>query len=198
MASLLDTSFLAQGSPIFAFLLVFFLVYALLSSTKLMDLHRLPKGVIAFCIAILTLFSPAVTNTIVGAIPWFALIIFFLVFLLLSMMAIGVTQKDMASTLANPAYGPGIKNTIVVVAFIIIIAVAASQFTLFTGESSSSGNTTNSGSDITTVSGVAQGDVNDKGADALLAILFSPKILGFIAVMLIATMAAMFLSSNVK
>jgi magnesium-transporting ATPase (P-type) len=196
MATFLDIGLVQQANWLFAFVLVFVLLYAILSYKKLFDMSKMTASTIAICIAFMMLLSPAFLNIVAAAVPWFAIAIIFIVFLLLTMFTLGVTPEDMTKTLNGPQYGSSIKSFVVIIASIIIIGAIASQFSVFTG-----GGSEPSGETIVNANGeiVSQsGDVGGKGQDALIAILFHPQVLGLLAIMVIAIFATILLSSNVR
>jgi hypothetical protein len=199
MATFLDIGLAQQLNWLFAFFLVFALLYALLMQKKMFDMSQMTASTIAICIAFIMLLSPVFLNIVAAAIPWFAIAIIFIVFLLLTLFTIGVTPEDMTKTLASPQYGSSIKSFIVIIASIILIGAVASQFSVFTGGSQPAVESSDNGVIVTENGNVVTNDaIADKGQDALIAILFHPQVLGLIAIMVIAIFATVLLSSNVR
>jgi hypothetical protein len=197
MATFLDIGLATQANWFFAFILVFVLIYALLTQKKMFDMNQMTAVTIAICIAFIMLISPVFLNIIAAAIPWFAIAIIFIIFLLLTLFTIGVTPDDVAKTLSGAQYGSSIKSFIVIIASIILIGAVASQFSVFTGGEAAPTEAeyeyVNSNGELVQSEAIA-----DKGQDALIAILFHPQVLGLIAIMVIAIFATILLSSNVR
>jgi len=209
MASLLDISLLENGSSLFAFILVLVISYALLTSINIFKLSKFNATVAAICFSMLTLFNPAILNSIKVMTPWFGIIIAFIIFLIVALFTLGYTQKDMAKALASKDYGMQIKVWIIVVGGIIFIASIASQFAIFGGGGSEQPIESQQitpeqeyrDSYEATATAQSSGNRNavaEKGEDALIATLFHPKMLGMIALMLIAVFASIFLSASNK
>ena len=58
MATFLDFSILSGASAVFAFLLIFLLVYAVITYTGMFKMNQGIAAMIAFAIAVITVFSP--------------------------------------------------------------------------------------------------------------------------------------------
>ncbi len=87
-----DVSWLAYYMPVFGFLFVFTVVYAVLTKTEILGDHAFTNLLVSFVFGIIFIsFSPGVAfiQTIV---PWFMILILSLFFL---MMIVGLSQKDM-------------------------------------------------------------------------------------------------------
>ena len=87
-----DVSWLAYYMPIFGFLFVFTVIYAVLSKTEVLGENAFTNLLVSFIFGIIFItFAPGVAyvQTIV---PWFVILILSLFFL---MMIVGFSQKDM-------------------------------------------------------------------------------------------------------
>ena len=89
--AVLDFSWLSYFLAIFGFLLVYVVVYAILTKTKILGENAFVNSITAFILAIIFItFAPGVEY--LGAItPWFAILIVSLFFFL---VIVGFSQKD--------------------------------------------------------------------------------------------------------
>jgi hypothetical protein len=88
----IDVSWLAYYMPIFGFLFVFTVIYAVLAKTEILGGSPFTNVLVSFIFGIIFIsFAPGV-NYIQTIIPWFVILILSLFFL---MMIVGLAQKDM-------------------------------------------------------------------------------------------------------
>lgn len=78
--------------PLFIFLLVFFVMYSLLSKLKIIDGNKFVHVLVSFIIAIIFVTFTSTREIILKTTPWFAVLIIFAFFV---MMLVGFTQKKM-------------------------------------------------------------------------------------------------------
>ena len=201
MATFLDIGLVQQANWLFGFILVFVLVYAILSYKQFLNMSKLTSTTVAICVAFLMLLSPAFLNVITISIPWVTIGIIFIIFVLLTLFTLGVTPEDIKATLDGPSNGSTIKNTVIILIAIIFVAALASQFSVFTGEDTAPAPTQNASQQTHNVNaGQPQQTegIAGQGQDAVIAILFHPQVLGLLAIMLIAIFATILLSTNVR
>lgn len=87
----LDVSWLSGGMPIFAFALVFFIVYAILAKVKVLGTSKVMNFIVSLIFAIIFITFSSVRNYIINITPWFiVLLIVTFMFLLL----LGFATKD--------------------------------------------------------------------------------------------------------
>lgn len=179
MATLLDLGLLQHFSQIFAALLILILVYGVLQYTKLLGDSKAIHGFIAILIAILFLLSPSVSEVITVMTPWYVLLGIFLVFLLMVIKIFNVSDGDVRAVLSNTQEGhPEIVYTIVVIGIIIFIGSLGKVY--FTGETETNINATTSGT-------LVGGDVGEEeSVETFWAVIFHPKMLGLIFVLMIS------------
>lgn len=113
----IDLSGMATFIPVFGFLLVFSVTYALLSKTKLLEEHKFTNIIIAFSIAIIFLVSANAVKYVEMVTPWFAA---FVVSLLFIALTVGLLKKDIDK------FFPAWFAWIAVLVLIIIFVVSAS------------------------------------------------------------------------
>ncbi|PIN94941.1 hypothetical protein COU53_01555, partial [Candidatus Pacearchaeota archaeon CG10_big_fil_rev_8_21_14_0_10_30_48] len=87
-----DITWLAYYMPIFGFLFVFTVMYAVLSKTQILGESPFVNLMVSFIFGIIFItFSPGVVY-VQTVVPWFVILILSLFFL---MMIVGFSQKDM-------------------------------------------------------------------------------------------------------
>lgn len=124
MATFLDVGLVSFLTPIFIFLFLFAIFYALLKKFKIFgDKTENLSAVASLSLALIVLFStPA--RTIVHTMTPMIAVVFVLVFLaFLFFMFLGVKGEDMVT---NVAKSPGFYTTMII-AFIVIFLIALSQ-----------------------------------------------------------------------
>ena len=114
MATLMDFGLLHYFIPVFTFLFVFVIAYALLQKTKILGGKSNLDFVASFAVAMLTLFTGNAIKLINYITPWFVILIVFTVFVFMIPMGFGMKEKEIW-----PAIGG--KNTLVVVCILILI-----------------------------------------------------------------------------
>ena len=191
MATFLEVGLFSYFSVIFPVLLVFLLVFAVLTKTEFFGKNKGVYALIAFAIAMIMLFSPGVVNVINVMAPWFVFIFMFFVFILLALLLMGVKSESITDYMSGDW-------TVVhwfILSFAIIIAIG-SLATVYggsllpytdesgepIGEESDSGM---SAEDSTTGRTTSTGDFNKNVG----RVIFHPKVLGMVFVMLIGSFA---------
>lgn len=110
---------LAYFMPLFAFLLVFVITYALLAKTKLLGENPFTHIFISFCVAIIFFISPTAQQFARLSMPWVAVFIVCLVLIMLILAFVGGKVENVA---ASP-----VAAKIAVVVLLIIFLVSAIQ-----------------------------------------------------------------------
>jgi len=157
MATFLDISGLQQFSTIFVFIFVWLAVYAVLSYSKILGDNKGVNILIGLIIGVLILFSPIATGVIEYIAPWFAVVFIFVIFVTIALKLFGASGVESLGSLR-------------IVTFIIIILVLVVGALSYVRQQ-------------VTVPGDNETSV-DYGKTT--TILFHPKILGIIFVMIIA------------
>ena len=104
--------------PLFVFILVFFIVYAVLAKLKLTGENKFVHMIVSFIVAIIFLTFTSTRELIIQSTPWFAVMLVLVFFVL---MLVGFTQKSLDSFMK-----PWLA-WIVVVLFVIIFLVVLLQ-----------------------------------------------------------------------
>ena len=112
----IDLSGIATFIPIFGFLLVFTVTYALLSKTRALGENKFVSILISFVVAIIFLVSANAIEYVRIVTPWFAT---FIVSLLFIALAVGLIKGDIEDFF-KPAFG-----WFIVIALILLFVVSA-------------------------------------------------------------------------
>lgn len=157
MATFLDIAGLAQFSSIFVFIFVWLVVYAILTYSKMLGDNKAIHVIIGLVIALLVLFSPIATGTIEYIAPWFALVFVFVIFASIALKSFGATGIESLGSL----------RIVTVIVILLVLIVGALSYVR----------------QQITVPG-ENGTSVDYGKTT--TVLFHPKVLGVIFVMIIA------------
>jgi heme/copper-type cytochrome/quinol oxidase subunit 2 len=184
MATFLDVGLLNYFSSIYPFLFVLVLVYALLQKTKALGESIGTNATVAVAAALMTMLSQTLIDVINFMIPWFVVMIIFLVLVILVFQLFGAKESDLTSAMKDKSvYWTliGIALVIMVAAFGKVLGQSLTEASFQTGD-----NTVN----------VTEGGVATPSFEAnIYATLFHPKVLGLIIMFGIAIFAVAFLSA---
>lgn len=167
MATVLDTGLLKFFLPIFSFLLVLVISYAILEKTNILKNHNVNIAA-AFAISVLFLFTPNAIKLIQLTTPWFVVFLIFLMIMFMTFMFLGAKDEQINMVISYPS----VYWTIIVVILGIFLFGMTQIFggevqAIFGGGSTSEG-----------------GLIVDIGK-----IIFHPRMLGAIFILLIASQA---------
>jgi hypothetical protein len=174
MATLLDTSLLSLFMPVFIFLLVFVIIYALLSKTQIFGKEKVAalNFMAAVCIAAVSVFAGSLTKVITTITPWivFIIIILFIIFGLYTWL--GVKNEEIWTTI-----GGNITIFIIILIVVLIGLVTAfeKEISPFLGQSSSS-------------STVVADGANSVQKEAI-ATLIHPRVIGALIILVVAAIS---------
>jgi len=172
MATLLDLTILQYLTPLFTFLFILIISYAILDKFKLLGSNFAPKAIAAFSIAMIFIFSTRMVKIVNMATPWFILMIIFGFFIVAMLMFIGVKEESIFKTVKSGS----VVWPIIVVALIIFIIVIVNAF-----------------QDVQSPYG--EGDDRTRTTEGLRA-LVHPRLLGALFLLLMTTYAIMFVSQG--
>lgn len=158
MATFLDISGLQQFSTLFVFIFVWLATYALLSYSKVLGENKLIHIVIGMVIGLFVLFSPIATGVVEYIAPWFAVVFIFVIFTTMALRLFGASGVESLGSL----------RIVTFVVLILVIFVGAMSYIR----------------QEVTVPG--DDDGTDVDYSKTTTILFHPKILGIIFIMIIA------------
>ena len=165
-------------NAIFPFIFIFALVYGILSYVKPFGEDKGGVNVaIAAVLAFMSLFSGIVTDTINLAAPWFVLMIIFIFFVILGFMVLGAREADVIGVIKNPEYS-FIAWWVIALVLIIVVGSLSHVVAERKGGYPPYGPTSN-------ISAEDADGIPTQESD-FWKTLFHPKVLGFIALMIIA------------
>lgn len=171
MATPLDAGagLLAAFKPVFVWLLVFTMMYALLSKINFFgaknDHNPTFHLLIAFVIATLFVMTPGLTQVVGTAAPWVMVLILVIIFIMFIFMFAGVSEKNITENIF-------MDSTYIWIVVLLVLGIFGFALSQVYGEAVQS--VTDSQGDKGVLFDVAQ-------------IIFSPKLLGMLLIMVIAS-----------
>ncbi len=125
MATFLDVTGLQYFSNLFAFLFVWLIVYALLAYSRALGNNHLIHILIGLIMGLFALFSPTVTGAIIVIAPWFALIFVFAMFISIAGNMFGATDIGGA-----PAFRGIVLSLVLVILVVGVLIYAREQISV--------------------------------------------------------------------
>ncbi|MBT5023303.1 hypothetical protein HOK51_07335 [Candidatus Woesearchaeota archaeon] len=101
MASFLDIGLVSYFGVIFPILLIFVIVFAILQKTDLFGDNKGLQSIVAFCVAMITTIVPGVLQVINIMAPWFVLLFIFFTLLLISLKFLGVSDVSITTYMSK-------------------------------------------------------------------------------------------------
>ena len=182
MASFLDIGLLGYFLPVFTFLFIFVISYAVLDKFKLLGENKGVKLVAAFSIAILFLFSSDALNFVNFITPWFIVLVVIAIFLIALFMFMGVKEETMISAVGR---GDIVWPVIIIASILLIISLVH----VFGGYMSPYGAEEGT-KQVETPTTTTSSETGDKTRESeSLKSIVNPKILGALFLLIIATIA---------
>ena len=176
---MIELGFLNYFSPIFVFLLVFVIVYAIMQFTSFAGKNKILHALIGFLIAVVFLFSTSATTVVTFIAPWFTIMFIFIIFMLAAYKLFGATDDQIRGVIS--------KNSTVQY-FILALGIIIALFGLGSAFGQDLLGATQGISEAQdTTTATEAGDVASASYQQnLVATLFNPKILGMILLLVIA------------
>ncbi len=173
MATVLDVSFLRYFMPIFSFLFIFILTYAILTRVNLFK-GKWVNLTISFTIAVLFLFTPDAMKVIEIATANFVLFLFLIFLILLVFLFIGAKEENITKFITK-------NSAMAWIIGIIVFLIFAAALTNVYG-------------------GVVQAIYGGEGEEGALydvgRVIFNPKVLGVFLLLLIVSQAVRLIVVN--
>ncbi|MDD5253693.1 MAG: hypothetical protein PHG05_01135 [Candidatus Nanoarchaeia archaeon] len=173
MASLLDFSFFSFLKPLFTFLFVFILLYAIAYKTNFFGNAFLNLAA-AFVVAFLFIVMPGVSDLISIAAPWYVILIVVISLILVIFMFVGVGGEAISGVFQQS----WMIWLIVIIVIVGIFGYAATK---------------TFGSDV---QGLTQEQGGEDVTKSIGQILFSPKLLGALFILVVAAQAIRLISGG--
>ena len=189
MATLLDTSLLNFLLPLFSFLLVLFIVYAVMDKFSLVGDNKGLHWAVAFCIAFIFLFSSDAVKFLNLLTPWYILMVVFGLFLVSFFVFLGVSKEKIEGAVSDPKVYWGVIGISLLVFFIALGNVFGSTFAGGGGGSGGKSGTTASAG-----AGAGDGEPVSEGIKAIV----HPRVLGALFLLIIAAFAIRLISEQSK
>ena len=177
MASLLDIGLLKFFLPVFSFILVYAVSYAILNKTNILKSDA-ANNAAAFAISVLFLFTPQAIKLIQLTTPWFVVFLIFLMIIFMTFMFLGAKESQMNDVLALPT----VYWTIIVVLLGIFLFGLTQVF----------------GSEVQSIFGGGESNGEEGVVIDIAKIIFHPRVLGAIFILLIASQAIRLIVPRVK
>ena len=166
MATILDVGILSHFIPIFIFLFVFVIFYAVLLKTHILGENKGLISLVSFVVALLFIITQSASEFIQLVTPWFVVLIIVVMCFLLIFMFLGIKPDAIAGAVSDEA----VVWTIV----IILLVLLGLALTKVIGPG---------------IAGLTQEDPEEGFMGTIGSILFHPKILGVIVILIIASFA---------
>jgi len=186
MATPLDVGLLQKFDVIFPFIFVLVIVYAVLTRTEWMKDKQAIAFLLAFVLAVMTLFSSIAVKTINRMAPWVVLLIVFGVLIVVAYQALGIKEGTILDVMTKSEY----RSTIAwwMLSLMLIIGLG----TLSAVVSEEKGFTELAAGENATEA-AARGAAEEVG---FWATIFHPKVLGLALILLIAMFTVQKLASK--
>ncbi|MBI4448280.1 hypothetical protein HY643_04830 [Candidatus Woesearchaeota archaeon] len=177
MASILDIGILDYFMPVFVFLFIFGILFAILEKTNLFTRNKGINSLVAFTLSLIFVLTPDLMNLVSVMTPWFVILIVFTLFIILIFMFVGIKEEAVSAAFASRS----VVWFLVVVCFIILIYAMTEVYGsrihgITAGEEAGEGSA-----------------VNDVGR-----VIFHPRILGVGFLLVIAAQAVRLISQGFK
>jgi hypothetical protein len=186
----IDIGFLEYFSPIFVFVLVFVVVYAMFQFTKFMGENKVLHSLIAFFVAVIFLFSTAASDVVLFVAPWFTVFFIFLIFLIMAYKLFGATDDQIKTVISKWHAGQYMVAAIGIIIMLFGLGSGLGQNLLgYTQEEAAAGEVTDLGEDSTATASYKQN---------LVATIFNTRVLGMILILIIASLTIRAMSASMR
>src|SRR3989338_1319931 len=175
MATVLDTSLLSLITPIFVFLLIFVIIYSLLTKTKLFGDEKTAalNFLAAVCIAAVAVFAGKLTLVVAAITPWLVFVILILAIIFGMYSWLGLKNEEIWTTIGGHIT---IYVVILIVILIGLVVVFEPEVTPFDEDSDTS-----------------SGDSVERGAQdvrsQVISTIVHPRVLGALIILVIAAIS---------
>lgn len=187
MATFIDIAFFEGLKPLLILLIVFAIVYGVLSKSNILGGNKSISAIVALVLGIVVMLSNKLTLVIMVLIPWFVILAIFIILVVIAFKALGLPDDSLMAA----AQDQRLYWTLIVVVIILFIASLAYVFGQeeLNVTSSNTSQITFGGDKIQYDSeGLPITNTDDFQHNAK-ATFYHPRILGFILIILISVFA---------
>ncbi len=189
MATFLDAvGTLEEFSVIFTFILVLVMIYGLLQYTKLLGENKAIHALISLAIAFLFLFSQTASDIIRLIVPWFVILFSGILFLLVGIKMFGAGGADIDMWAMMQEHNT-ISMWILSLSLIIVVGAIATVY-------SEEGRVLGEGGEVKEPTEERFGEPGTRGETGFWGTMSHPKVLGLIAILLIASFVIRFMTRS--
>ena len=100
MATIVDITLLQVVKPVFTLIFVTFVMFAILEKTKIFG-NAGVNGIISLFVGFLFILTPGVAEVIETATPWFFILFFLIIFIVLTFMMVGVKEESVVNAFSD-------------------------------------------------------------------------------------------------
>ena len=175
MVTFIDTGLIKVMLPLFSFLFILVIVFALLQKTKIFGDAKGINWMISLSVAVMMLFAGKTLDIISFVLPWILLIAIFLTFVFVIFLHLGVKSEDMYKEIWPKFGGP----SVIVIISVLLLVIAISN--VFPG----------------VFSPFEEGGEKTVGRE-IIKTVFHPRILGALLILIIAGFAVARISEDIK
>ena len=184
MATVLDINILSYFIPVFIFLFVFTIFFAILQKTKLLGSNAGVDALIAFSVAMLFMFVSDARQLITVITPWLVIMLVIIMSLMMIFMFLGVKAETISDAMSE-------SGTVWTVLIILIIGLIIAFTQVFGSKIASITQGSFPATSSEEVTGTTGTTTTAGGSQHFLvtvgSIVFSPKILGMFLLLIIAS-----------
>lgn len=184
--AVLDVALLEHFVIVFPFLLIWVIVFGILSATKTFGDNKGIHAIIGLALAFLFILSKDAVAVLNFASPWFVILFIFIIFTIMAFKAFGASDTDVMGVIRNKEFRY-IATWIGILSVIIMVASLSNVHGQRLLEEGEEGTTVQSGE-----GSVASGDFEENVWNTI----FHPKVLGLILILLIASFTIRYMTQS--
>lgn len=173
MATFLDIGLLDFFLPVFVFLFIFIVLYAIIDKTKVLGENRTVKIIASLSVAVISLFTGKVSDILLRIVPWLVALFIGVILIFMIYLFFGVKEEEIWDYL-------GLKWTVFVIMILIIFLGVSQVFTL------------------SPLSGEGGNVTEDSYRQEILNTLVHPRILGALFIIIIISFTIRYLVDKLE
>lgn len=184
----IDIGLLGHFAPIFSFLFVFIIVYAVLHHTRVLGENKIVQSALGLVVGLIFALYTDLTKLLFIMAPWFTVLFIFIIFLIAAYKIFGATDDNIRSVIQHHS---GIQWTLAILAIIIIVGSLSAVFSQKQLEIGT-GVEAEKGAEGALLPGAEYGGApttTSSFAQNLAATLYHPKTLGIAFILIIAALS---------